>query len=143
MMSRPGESVKLLYSGRFDPPHLGHLCTVLRRMEENDIDEMVIVILDYPERVNSPVKVKQAFKEILALTDYSNQVTIQINDTHFGEITKEELMGYGCDVYLAGNDKVLTHVNNLGCIKVIAIDEPYGFHSSASSVYTGEKTQKH
>ena len=52
------------------------------------------------------------FEEIFSHTDLD--VEFIVNQTHFAEISADELEGYGCGKYFGGNHKVLRHIELLG-----------------------------
>lgn len=105
----------ILFSGRYDKPHLSHFLTV--RDLADKYKKVLIVVLDYPES-HYPLCVRMhIFKK--AMQDYEN-VKIIANNTHFGKITLDELKAFNCDVYGAGNEDVLKHIESLGfpCVYV-------------------------
>ena len=109
------KSLTILFSGRFDQPHISHFLTI--KELSTAYKSVLVVVLDYPESYYPLCKRLRILKD--ALEDYKN-VKIIANKTHFGEITLEELKDYGCDVYGAGNDSVLKHIESLGfpCVYV-------------------------
>lgn len=112
-----------LYSGRFDPPHLGHVITTLRCLESYDM--LKIVVLDYDTRQYSADYAKQVLSESLTLSNKNFE--IYINTVHFGKITKEEILQFAPFThYLAGNSPVLAHVGSLG-IPVRWVDRAYHY----------------
>ncbi len=113
--------MKILFSGRFDPPHPGHIAQIMRLEEKGRV---VVVILDYPERDYPIAYVIEIFKEILK----KHNVEIKANNDHFGEITREQLDKFDCDLYAAGNLKVLKHIENIG-FPVIYCERAYQYSS--------------
>jgi len=111
-------SKKVLFSGRFDICHPGHICQIIRLAKK--YGTVKVVILDYPERRFSISYTMMIFKEIFA--DIKLNVEFIVNKTHFAEITKEEVYMYDCDIYASGNQKVLRHMEVIGvpCIFVEA-----------------------
>jgi hypothetical protein len=109
------EEQSILFSGRFDKPHLSHFLTI--RDLSRKYKKVLVVVLDYPKSFYSLSMRMHILKE--SLQDYDN-IEIISNTTHFAEITDNELRGYGCDVYGAGNEAVLKHVESLGfpCVYV-------------------------
>jgi len=109
-------SKRVLFSGKFSPPHPGHICQIIRLAKK--YGEVCVVILDYPERRFSMEYTKAIFNEIFDQIDLD--VTITSNQTHFAQITKEEFESFECDIYASGNQKVLRHIEILGfpCIFV-------------------------
>lgn len=99
---------EVVFSGRFDPPHPGHLATVKRLLKK--FGYVNIVILDYLERDYPLNYVKGIFREMFE----GSQVNVMANRTHFGEMTKDEWDGFKADYYAAGNLKVLRHMERIG-----------------------------
>jgi nicotinamide mononucleotide adenylyltransferase len=106
----------ILFSGRFDKPHLGHLITIKKLGQE--YKKVLIVILDYPDSAYSIAKRMRIMNEALEHIDGNYEVTS--NKTHFAKVTKEELNKFKFDVYGAGNEEVLKHIGSLGikCVDV-------------------------
>ena len=102
--------MKVLTSGRFDPPHLGHIVSLLKIAKE--YDSLTIVVLDQEERSYPISYVDAIFKETFKYVNH--KINVIYNVTHFGELTKEELDSFGCDLYCGGNLQVLKHIENLG-----------------------------
>ena len=100
----------LLFSGRFDRPHLGHIQTITRLGKE--YSKVLIVVLDYPEQY-WPVQYRaQILKDQLDRSKGNYEVIT--NTIHFGKISKHELSQFAFDVYGSGNLKVLKHIETLG-----------------------------
>jgi hypothetical protein len=111
-----------IFSGRFDPPHIGHLFTILKLA--SIYGKIVVVILDYPERETcSAERARQLFDKLfhIIFPEISfSKIDIIVNSIHFGKITFSEYdlllrnIGacYNHTVYLSGNDEVLKHMNN-------------------------------
>ena len=105
----------ILFSGRFDKPHLSHFLTI--RDLSKQYKAVAVMILDYPES-HYPLSMRMhLLKEMFE--DYKN-VKIYVNKTHFGKVTKTELDYYKFDVYGSGNEDVLKHIESLGfpCVYV-------------------------
>lgn len=113
----------VVFSGRFDPLHPGHIATMMRLSKKYDIVKMVI--LNHPERSYPASYIKQVCDEIFEGTN----VRICINKTHFAELTLEEWNYFGGSVYAAGNLQVLKHIESLG-IECIYVDRAYDFSAS-------------
>lgn len=108
-----------VFSGRFDPVHIGHLATVLRLCKR--FAKVVIVVLDYHERqIVDAKEAKHIFDMMLDLIFGEvarNKVDVVICPIHFGKITYEQyelfLLNIGADynstVYLTGNPEVLAN----------------------------------
>jgi phosphopantetheine adenylyltransferase len=106
----------VLFSGRFDPPHPGHIAQVMRLL--STYARVKVVVLDYPDRRFPHTYVKHVFDEVLNTSKWP--IDIVTNKTHFAKITLEELKSFECDIYAAGNMEVLKHIEQLGfpCIYV-------------------------
>ena len=117
--------MKILFSGRFDPPHPGHIITILNLAAK--YEEVVVVILDYDERDYAVAYVKKVFEDIFKTFPHS--VAVKVNKTHFAKITKKEYEEFGCDLYAAGNHKVLRHLEKLG-IKTIYTERSADYSAS-------------
>ena len=105
----------ILFSGRFDKPHLSHFLTI--RDLSKKYKKVIVVVLNYSE-AHYPLSMRiQILKK--ALQDYGN-VEIATNNTHFEEITLKKIGYFGCDVYGSGNEDVLKHIESLGfpCVYV-------------------------
>lgn len=101
----------ILFSGRFDRPHISHLETITILGQQ--YKKVLVVVLDYPEQTY-PVQYRaQKLKDILSRCKGCYDVVI--NKIHFGEITKEEIKKYKFDIYGSGNMKVLKHIEEIGC----------------------------
>jgi nicotinamide mononucleotide adenylyltransferase len=113
-----------IFSGRFDPPHLGHLHTILNIAKV--YGRVLVVILDYPDReVCSADEARDIFNEIFdAMFPDTTRSTIQvvINDIHFAAISFAEydtlLRNNGIclnhSIYLSGNTEVLENMKKVG-----------------------------
>jgi len=111
-----------VFSGRFCPPHIGHLLTILNLCKH--YGKIVVVILDYPERETcSAEKARQIFNNLfnIIFPEISlSKIDVIINSIHFGKITFSEYdlllrnIGacYNHTVYLSGNEEVLKHMNH-------------------------------
>ncbi len=113
-----------IFSGRFDPPNLGHVITIGNLLLE--YLQVVVVILDYPGReACSAVDAKSIFAHHFArlLAPVAlNKIRLEINTEHFGLITRQQfdarLRDWGlrwedCD-YLSGNNDVLPNIGRMG-----------------------------
>jgi cytidyltransferase-like protein len=109
-----------IFSGRFDPPHLGHVQTVLKLAKR--FSKVVVVVLDYPERktVNAD-GTKDIFNFLfdMVFPEISrSKVDVVVNSIHFAKITFAEYdiflrnIGacYNHTVYLSGNPEVLENM---------------------------------
>lgn len=113
-----------IFSGRFDPPHLGHLITILNLCRR--FNRIVVVVLDYPERkICGAEEVRRIFKtcfEAMLSPMTIQKVFIDINKIHFGQITFVEYSNYlngigvcfAHSIYLSGNKNVLANIDKQG-----------------------------
>jgi cytidyltransferase-like protein len=115
--------VRVIFSGRFDPPHPGHIAQIIRLCRK--FEDVVVVTLDYEGRTFPINYVDRVFVECLE----KYPVEFLYNTTHFGEITKEELDVYRGDIYAGGNLKVLRHIESLG-MKVTYIERAFDYEAS-------------
>lgn len=132
-----------VFSGRFDPPHLGHTNTISVLAEPNDF--VIVPILDYNGRVLiSAEDAKQIFENVFKNICIKNVLFI-VNNIHFGKITmdqyKEMITGCGfdynkCDViYWSGNISVIDHMNSIG-IRNVPIERSF------PKIYSGTKIRE-
>jgi hypothetical protein len=99
-----------LFSGRFDPPHLGHLLSIARLGKHH---ELTVVVLDYPEQ-KFPISYRvQIVKEALSYLS-GGPYHVEANKVHFGKITKGELATHTFDFYASGNLSCVHHMESLG-----------------------------
>jgi len=98
-----------LVSGRFSPPHDGHMAMLKRLLKK--YAKVKVIILDYPERDFPLCYCKKVFE---AIFEDEERIEFLVNKTHFGEISEEGLRSYGCDVFVSGNLTVLRHIERLG-----------------------------
>ncbi len=101
----------ILFSGRFDRPHLGHLITIARLGQL--YDRVIVCILDYPRQfyeIDERVKImKDALEHVIGSYE------VIVNRHHFGHIIKgqvEELPHF--DVYGSGNYDCYMNMGTLG-----------------------------
>lgn len=118
--------MKVLTSGRMDPPHPGHYANIIKLAKE--YDEVIVVVLDSPTRrypICYCMDVLKCVFDALPL-----KVKFFVNKIHFGEITREELEKLPAfDVYSGGNLKVLKHLEDIG-VNVKFIDRSYYYEAS-------------
>jgi cytidyltransferase-like protein len=134
-----------IFSGRFDPPHIGHIMTILKLAER--FGKVVVVVLEYKERESCDAAgAKQVFDCVFnAIMGRSvrNKVDVVVNKIHFGKITFSEYdlflrnIGacYNHTVYLSGNKEVLENMvmQQIKCEFV---------PRSSESIYTGTKIRE-
>jgi cytidyltransferase-like protein len=137
-----GEDVNkiALFSGRFDPIHLGHVITIGRLLEK--YKKVIVCILDYPERsflVDNNVSILKTFLRCWNDRE-KNRVILTVNKTHFAKITPEEIQTICWNAvntkfekftYVGGNEEVNSHVKGLGVIDVEYISRSYFYNSSS------------
>ena len=116
--------LRVLFSGRFDPPHPGHVVSILRLHAK--YGHVVVPVLDYKGRVWPASYCKQVFDECFA--HLHGDIEVLINRTHFGAITCDELESYGCDLYASGNVVVIKHVESLG-MPCIYVDRAFSYEA--------------
>jgi cytidyltransferase-like protein len=97
-------------SGRYDPPHPGHI-TTLQRLGRR-FKRVLVIVLNYPERKYPVDYVIQILEEILGNSVGTYEVFS--NQDHFAKITKEQADLFKFDVYAAGNLETLDHMQKLG-----------------------------
>lgn len=112
-----------VFSGRFDPPNLGHFMTISKLIQSTNF--MLIPILDYKERIAcTAIEAKKIFEYCfnLFLPSFScNKIKFIICNKHFGEIKRIEFInlmetcgiGYKDIIYYSGNTDVLSHMKSL------------------------------
>jgi cytidyltransferase-like protein len=129
-----------VFSGRFDPPHLGHIQTILKLSKR--FSKIVVVVLDYPGRKAVDTEgAKDVFNYLfdMVFPEISrSKVDVVINNIHFGKITFAEYDAflrqigacYNHTVYLSGNPSVLDNMKKQQ-IKCEFVER------SADSIYEG------
>lgn len=124
-------NMRIITSGRYDPPHLGHFCNIARIYYDppfhDSKNKMTVFLLDYPERRYPVNYCGQALKE--AVYEISPNIEVRINKTHFGKISKEELDKIDFDLYCGGNLSVLSHLEKMG-VNVKYFERAYNFEAS-------------
>lgn len=111
------------FSGRFDPPHPGHIASIIRL--EKEYGRVDVIILDHAERRHPVQYTVQILTELLE----KYNVKIHSNRIHFGELNDKEWLLYNCDYYASGNMDVLLHMEKLG-IKCVYVDRAYDYSAS-------------
>lgn len=115
-----------IFSGRFDPIHLGHVMTIQSlwhnpKVTVENIDRIIIVILDMPGRITwSAVTAARIFNVIFGYTN--GAITAITNKIHFAKISMSEYCEMLSDldlkvdetVYFSGNHEVIDHVRKMG-----------------------------
>jgi len=113
----------VLFSGRFDPPHCGHIASVKRLLKK--CQKVIVVLLDYEERRYPVCYCVDVLEEVFE----GFPVEVLVNNVHFGEITKEQLKEFNFDAYCSGNLSVLRHIEKLG-FDAIYWDRAYMYEAS-------------
>lgn len=125
--------MRALISGRFDPPHCGHIRTIQKLGERFAL--VVVVVLD-DDTEDSPAWYRMmVLRDILDSSD--GHYNVISNRTHFSKITREEIESYRCDVYCGGNDEVNRHIRIGLRFPVEELKRSYGY--SATAYRIGEK----
>lgn len=124
----------VLFSGRFDPPHIGHVITVARLASQ--FRRVLVYVLDYPEREYSMAYSLSVLREACA---HMARVDICANSHHFGKISADDLRRYRFDVYASGNDSCLKHIAGLGK-KTLFVERAAGV--SATATRLGARVQQ-
>ena len=116
----------VLLSGRFDPPHLGHVITMMRLGQQ--YKKVLVVILDHKEQRYPLTYRKKVIGEALSMAKGNYEV--KVNKIHFGKITLKQIQEYNFNVYAAAaNYEVLLHIESLG-IPAIYLERAYDFAAS-------------
>jgi len=117
-----------LISGRFDPPHLGHLITIGRELAR--FDKVIVVVLDDGKQMY-PISYRMDVltEAVSMLGGVPSSVKIERYKTHFGNIVRDEIDRWRFDVYGSGNMDVLRHVSSLG-IQCRYIPRAYDYEAS-------------
>jgi nicotinamide mononucleotide adenylyltransferase len=117
-----------LFSGRFSPPHLGHILTIAQLLW--DYEKVIVCVLDYPGRNGCSVEVAiNIFNSVFHLFNVDkSRIYVTYNTTHFGKITEEEIRLICWNqtnvsdmsklTYVGGNVSVNNHIKSLGFIEV-------------------------
>lgn len=115
----------VLFSGRFDRPHCGHIRTI--QLLGQRFKKVIVVVLDYKKQ-HFPVGYRvQILRDIL--NNSKGEYEVVANLQHFARITKEELKRYKFDIYAAGNLEVLKHIDSIG-FDTIWVDRPYEYNAN-------------
>jgi len=101
----------MLFSGRFDRPHLGHIVTIKKLMQR--YDEVIVVMLEYVGQ-HYPTKDRcQILRD--GLRYVPGNFNLIVNKEHFAFITRKELSRLPeFDIYGSGNEDCLVHIAALG-----------------------------
>lgn len=134
-----------IFSGRFCPPHVGHILSILELARL--YGKVAVIILDYPGReACSADEARDIFNKLfdLVFPPIARQVIqVEVNDIHFAHISFAEydalLRNIGCclnhTIYVSGNPEVLENM------KKQMIKARY-FARSDDYIYTGTKIRQ-
>jgi cytidyltransferase-like protein len=112
-----------LFSGRFDPVHLGHIITIGRLLEK--YQQVIVCILDHSGRESVNIEViKNIYETFIRLwAEDKRRIEVVTNETHFAYIEKSEIKQI-CKkawvkdisnvVYVSGNEEVNKHIKSIG-----------------------------
>lgn len=100
----------VLFSGRFDRPHCGHIATIQHLGVM--FKRVIVVVLDYPTQ-RFPVEFRQTVLETILSNSRGNYLVI-VNTENFETIAAEDAAMYDFDVYASGNPKCVQHMMELG-----------------------------
>jgi len=126
--------ITAFFPGKFQPPHLGHIVTVMNIYEK--YDTVIIGITEDDPQVLSQNEIKAIFESIFR---HLPKIKIKIIA---GVITgndnvKNNLPAF--DLLVSGNDKVIKHVTKLG-IKADYLPRSKGIGYSGTEIRTLFKT---
>lgn len=118
----------MLFSGRFDRPHVGHIATIAKLGER--YKKVIVVILDYKEQRYIAEYRYHIMYELLNRTE--GEYELVVDDKHFAEISKGDIGKFEFDVYGSGNHKCLNHIKNLG-YKVEFVPRSFDYEASVEA----------
>jgi phosphopantetheine adenylyltransferase len=118
----------VLFSGRFDRPHIGHFITIAKLGQQ--YGKVLVPVLDYKGQ-HYPITYRVSVLAE-ALSYCNGNFEVFKNEHHFGKITKDEVKEYKFDVYASGNWQCIENMKNLG-FKTIYTPRSYDY--SASNEY--------
>ena len=127
----------VLFSGRFDRPHIGHIRT-LQMLGQEYKKVIVPVLMGENDRYDICERVRM-LAEICS--DMPGDFVIYPNRHHFAKVTQKELESYGdFDVYASGNRKCIDHIRNIDAFvypkcEVLLRFIPRSFDISATEEY--------
>ncbi len=118
----------VLFSGRFDRVHPGHVATIQRLGAI--FAKVIVVVLDYPEQCY-PVE----YRQMILWTILGNSIgdyEVVVNDENYERITAAGAMKIPFDVYASGNEKCIAHMKELG-FKTMFVDRSWDYEASKES----------
>jgi len=107
-MKKNKNNLIALFPGKFQPPHLGHVLTILRI--NSNYDKVVVAITEDKPEVMSQLKRKQIFNEVFK--GYPNIKIITVKGTIEGCNSLIHLPNF--DVCISGNKKVIKKIREFG-----------------------------
>ena len=122
------------FPGKFQPPHIGHIMTVMNIYEK--YDKIIIGITKDVPQVLSQIEIKTIFESIFGPLP---KIKIELVS---GVITGNENIKNilpAFDILVSGNDKVIKHVTKLG-IKADYLPRSKGIGYSGTEIRTLFKT---
>jgi cytidyltransferase-like protein len=117
--------VNVVFSGRYDPPHCGHIRSIQELGQQ--YDHVFIVVLDHEEQKYPPQYRAQILRELLECAKGS--YTVSVNKDHFANIDAAKLVQYEPFVYASGNLECLFHVERLG-YETLYVNRAYSYEAS-------------
>ncbi len=124
--SNDAADMRAIFSGRFDPNHLGHWATILEIVKV--FAQVNVVILDYPERRFPVSYIHHRFTKLVELSNLERRVFVTTWGEHFAKISPDQAKVFG-DIELTGNLEVMRHLDSVG-FPVLYI--PRSFEDAAS-----------
>ena len=122
------------FPGKFQPPHIGHIMTVMNIYEK--YDKIIIGITKDVPQVLSQIEVKSIFESIFRpLPKIKIELVSEVITGN--ENIKNILPAF--DILVSGNDKVIKHVTKLG-IKADYLPRSKGIGYSGTEIRTLFKT---
>ena len=118
---------KALFPGKFQPPHLGHIQTLMKLYP--DYDEIIVGISEDKPQIISPENVKEIFVSVLKYLPKFKVVLIK------GTLTKKEtLEGLPeFDILVTGNDIVVKWAKEKG-LKTAFVPRSKGIGYSGTEI---------
>lgn len=123
----------ILFSGRYDKPHIGHIITIQQLAEE--YEKVIVCILDYPGQFYTIEERVRIMKKVLSKCTGNYQVIT--NKTNFEKITKQQMEDEGIPEfthYGSGNFQCFMNMFHLG-YKSVSINRTPGYAASSDVKY--------
>jgi len=102
------KSKNILFPGKFQPPHLGHILTIIKLYHK--YNKIIIAITDDKPEVMSQLKRKKIFDDIFK--DFIAIETVIVNGTIEGCSSLKNLPEF--DICISGNKEVIKKITELG-----------------------------